>query len=384
MQKSPSQRRKEIATRLAFFVTGLIPAAWAPLIPFVKARLGIDDGALGLLLLCLGAGSMIAMPVTGMLLPRIGPKRAILTGGTLFVLALPILMLLDSPYAVAAVLALIGGALGTVDVAMNVQGVVVERDSGRSLMSGFHGQYSLGGIAGAGCASLLLTGAHPNPVFAAGIVAAGGLLVLAAAAGGLMTRVDDGDAGQAPLFVMPHGLVLFLGALCFLCFMAEGSVLDWSALLLKSARAASPALAGMGFTVFACTMTASRLSGDRIRAILSERTVLFGGGAIAAAGFLLAMLAPSAVATLLGFALVGVGASNIVPVLMTIAGRTRAMPSGLAIAAVTTLGYAGVLAGPALVGFTARLAGLEVAFAVPLLAMLIVAASFAVGNKRKS
>ncbi|HEY1710484.1 MAG TPA: MFS transporter [Rhizomicrobium sp.] len=361
-------------------MTGLIPAAWAPLIPFVKTRLALDNGSLGLLLLCLGLGSMIAMPVTGALLPRIGPKRAILTGGTLFVLALPLLVLLGNPFAVAAVLALVGGSLGTVDVAMNVQGVVVERASGRSLMSGFHGQYSFGGIVGAASASLLLTGAHPNPLFAASAISAGGLLVLAAAAGGLMARIDESDAEEGPLFVMPHGLVLFLGALCFLSFMAEGSVLDWSAVLLKSERGASPALAGMGFTVFACAMTASRLSGDRIRAVLSERTMLFGGGTIAAAGFLLAILAPSAIATLFGFALVGVGASNVVPVLMTITGRTRAMPSGLAIAAVTTLGYAGVLAGPALVGFTARLAGLQIGFAIPLLAMVIVAASFAVGS----
>lgn len=376
----PSQSRKEIATRLVFFVTGLIPAAWAPLIPFVKARLALDNGELGLLLLCLGAGSMIAMPVTGVLLPRIGPKRASLTGGVIFVLALPLLVLLDNAYAVAAVLALVGGALGTTDVAMNVQGVAVERDAGRPLMSGFHGQYSLGGIVGAGAASLLLAGTHPDPVRAASVVAAGGLLALAAAAGGMMRRVDDAEGEHAPLFVMPHGLVLFIGALCFLCFMAEGAVLDWSAVLLKSARAASPALAGLGFTAFACAMTVSRLSGDRIRAVLSERTILSGGGAIAALGFLIAMLAPTAVLTLCGFALVGFGASNVVPVLVTITGRTRAMPAGLAVAAITTLGYLGVLAGPATIGFAARAVGLEMAFAIPLVAMVVIGASFWVGK----
>jgi predicted MFS family arabinose efflux permease len=377
----PTQRRKEIATRLAFFVTGLIPAAWAPLIPFVKAGLGIDNGALGLLLLCLGTGSMIAMPVTGVLLPRIGPKRMILIGGAIFVLALPLLVLLDNAYAVAVVLAVVGGSLGSVDVAMNVQAVAVERDAGRPLMSGFHGQYSFGGIAGAGAASLLLTGAHPDPMLAACVVSVAGLLVLAASAGGLMAKVDDADAGDAPLFVVPHGLVIFLGLLCFLCFMSEGAVLDWSAVLLKSERAATPALAGLGFTVFAVAMTISRLSGDRIRAVLSERTILFGGGAIAAAGFALAIFANAALPTLLGFVLVGVGASNIVPVLITITGRTRAMPSGLAVASVTTLGYAGVLAGPAAIGFVARGTGLEAAFAIPLLAMLIIAASFTVGTR---
>src|SRR5436190_22365727 len=111
----PSQRRKEIATRLAFFLTGLISGAWAPLIPFVKVRLALDNGSLGLLLLCLGLGSMIAMPVTGALMPRIGPKRAVLTGGALFVLALPLLLLLENAVAVAEVLALLGGALGGVD-----------------------------------------------------------------------------------------------------------------------------------------------------------------------------------------------------------------------------------------------------------------------------
>lgn len=380
---SPSQRHKEIATRLAFFVTGLIPAAWAPLIPFVKARLAIDNGALGLLLLCLGAGSMIAMPVTGLLMPRIGPKRAVLIGGTLFVLALPALVLLDNAYAVAAVLALVGAALGTVDVAMNVQGVVVERAADRSLMSGFHGQYSFGGIVGASAASLLLTGAHPDPVLAASVVSIGGLIVLAGAAGGLMARVADTEE-HAPLFVVPHGVVLFLGMLCFLCFMAEGTVLDWSAVFLRSERGASAALAGTGYAAFAVAMTVSRLSGDRIRAVLSERMVLLGGGVIAAAGFAMVMLAPVAWLSLAGFLLIGVGASNVVPVLVTITGRTRLMPAGLAVAAITTLGYAGVLAGPAMLGFVARAAGLTAAFAIPLAAMLVIAASFWIGRRDAS
>src|SRR5262249_16408447 len=148
------------------------------------------------------------------------------------------------------------------------------------------------------------------------VVCVAGLLILAASAGGLMPRVDDEESEQAPLFVMPHGFVLYVGLLCFLCFMAEGAVLDWSAVLLKSSRAASPSLGGLGFALFGVAMTVSRLSGDRIRAVLSERTILFGGGAIGAAGFLIAMLAPSAGLTLAGFLLVGIGASNVVPVLV--------------------------------------------------------------------
>lgn len=147
---------QQIATRLAFFVAGLGMAAWAPLVPFAKARIGIDDGSLGLLLLCIGAGSMLAMPLTGFLTGKLGCRAVILMAGLGLCIDLPLLALMDSLGGMAAALLLFGAAIGMIDVAMNVQAVIVERASGKAMMSGFHGFFSIGGIAGAGGVSALL------------------------------------------------------------------------------------------------------------------------------------------------------------------------------------------------------------------------------------
>lgn len=147
---------QQIATRLAFFVAGLGMAAWAPLVPFAKTRIGIDDGSLGLLLLCIGAGSMLAMPLTGFLTGKLGCRAVILMAGLGLCIDLPLLALMDSLGGMAVALLLFGATIGMIDVAMNVQAVIVERASGKAMMSGFHGFFSIGGIAGAGGVSALL------------------------------------------------------------------------------------------------------------------------------------------------------------------------------------------------------------------------------------
>jgi MFS family permease len=162
--------------------------------------------------------------------------------------------------------------------------------------------------------------------------------------------------------------------------MVEGAVLDWSAVFLISERSSDVGVAGLGYAAFACAMTVGRLSGDRLRMILGERRVLMIGGLLAAAGFLVVILVPSAIANLCGFLLVGAGASNVVPVLFSAAGRTRAMSPGLAVTAVTTLGYLGILAGPALIGWIAQLTELRVAFGFLVLAMVVIALSFRIGR----
>ncbi len=365
--------REQWATRLVFLVTGFSIAAWAPLVPFAQARLGLDAGALGLLLLCLGGGSILAMPVTGVLAARYG-CRAALVGGVLVVAAtLPMLVLAADVISMAVALGIFGAAIGTVDVAMNIQAVIVEKDSRRSMMSGFHGLYSLGGIVGAGGASgLLLLGL--SPLATTFCFTALALVVLAVAVPGLLPFGSDDDAG-APTFVLPRAFVAFVGLLCFLMFLAEGAVLDWSAVFLVSARAVDVAAAGYGYALFAGAMTAGRLLGDRIVTRFGGVRTVTLGGALAAAGFGLLVLVPTPAAALLGFLLVGLGASNVVPVLFTTAGSQKEMPPSLAIAAVTTLGYAGILVGPALIGLVAHLSSLSVAFAMLAMAMLFVGCS---------
>lgn len=360
-------RLEQRSTRIAFFIAGFGIAAWAPLVPYAKARAGLDDGTLGLLLLCLGVGSILAMPMAGALASRFGCRR-VLSGGTLLIcLALPLLATVSSIPLLMAALFLFGAGLGTVDSTVNLQAVIVERASGKTMMSGFHGLFSLGGIVGAAGVSALL-GLGISPLGATWVVIVFLLVSLLKAAPHLLPY---GSSGSGPAFAIPHGVVLFIGSLCFIVFLAEGAVLDWSAVFLTSERHLDTAYAGLGYAAFALTMTVGRLTGDAIVHKLGATRVIVFGGLTAAAGLLLATLAPAWEAALVGYALVGVGCSNIVPVLYTAVGKQKVMPESIAVPAITTLGYAGILAGPAVIGFIAH--GSSLSFAFGLIAVLLLA-----------
>ena len=267
-----------------------------------------------------------------------------------------------------------GMMLGGTDVAMNMQAVVVEKASGQAMMSGFHGFYSLGGIFGAAVMSALMWfGLSPfSAIIGLTLVL---LVMLAYAAKDLLPRdAANSNAEREPFFVIPRGSVLLLGALCFIAFLAEGAVLDWSALFLTSSRNIDATYAGLGFACFSIAMTIGRFTGDRIVNALGGTRVVFWGGLCSASGFLLVIGLPYSAAAFMGFTLVGVGASNIVPVLFTAAGNQNTMPMGLAISAVVSMGYAGLLAGPAIIGFIAELSSLNLSFGVVAFGLLALAA----------
>jgi len=364
--------REQWATRMAFLMCGLGMSAWAPLVPFAQSRLNINEATLGLLVLCLGVGSLLAMPVTGLLTGRYGCRRVIAVSAVVFTATLSWLAVASTVQSMALALLVFGAALGVCDVAMNVQAVMVEKASGRAMMSGFHGFYSLGGIGGASLVTAMLwTGSEP--VMAVVTVMAVIAVLLIAGYGGFLAY---GSTTRDPLFVRPRGRILLLGALCFIVFLAEGSVLDWSAVFMTTVRDIDPVKAGLGYAVFSVTMTIGRLTGDRIVHALGGRRIILFGGLCAAAGFALIVAVPFESAAYIGFALIGLGASNIVPVLFTAAGNQQQMPPSLAIAAVASMGYAGILAGPAMIGFVAHFSSLAVSFLIVSVA-LVVLASFA-------
>ncbi|WP_016701975.1 MFS transporter [Pseudomonas chlororaphis] len=369
-QISPG-RLEQMATRIAFFIAGFGIAAWAPLVPYAKARAGLDEGTLGLLLLCLGVGSILAMPIAGVLAGRFGCRRGMAAGSLLICLALPLLATVSTVPLLIAGLFMFGAGLGTVDSTVNLQAVIVERASGRPMMSGFHGLFSLGGIVGAAGVSAML-GLGLSPLGATLVVVALLVVALLKAAPHMLPY---GSQSSGPAFAVPHGVVLFIGCLCFVVFLAEGAVLDWSAVFLSAERQVDAAYAGLGYAAFALTMTVGRLTGDAIVHKLGARRVIVMGGSVAAAGLLLATLAPAWEAALVGYALVGVGCSNIVPVLYTAVGKQTVMPEAIAVPAITTLGYAGILAGPALIGFIAHGSSLSIAFGLIAVMLIGVAAS---------
>ena len=362
---------EQMSTRIAFFIAGFGIAAWAPLVPYAKARAQLNEGTLGLLLLCLGVGSIIAMPVAGALASRFGCRRVLSAGTLLLCVALPMLATVSSIPLLMAGLFLFGAGLGTVDSTVNLQAVIVERASGKTMMSGFHGLFSLGGIVGAAGVSALL-GLGLSPLSATLVVIVITLAALLKAAPHLLPY---GSESSGPAFAIPHGVVLFIGCLCFIVFLAEGAVLDWSAVFLSDERGLDEAYAGLGYAAFALTMTIGRLTGDAIVRRLGAKRVIVIGGLLATAGMLLATLLPAWETALLGYALVGAGCSNIVPVLYTAVGKQTVMPEHIAVPAITTLGYAGILAGPALIGFIAHGSSLSVAFVLIAALLLGVAIS---------
>ncbi|MGF0241137.1 MFS transporter [Rhodococcus sp. IEGM1300] len=366
-------RLQQMSTRVAFFIAGIGIAAWAPLVPYAKARAGLNEGTLGLLLLSLGVGSILAMPIAGMLATRFGCRRVV-SGGTLMIcVALPLLATVSSIPVLIATLFLFGAGLGTVDSTVNLQAVIVERASGKNMMSGFHGLFSLGGIVGAGGVSALL-GLGASPLGAMLVVVALVLIALFKAAPHMLPY---GSESSGPAFAVPHGIVLFIGVMCCIVFLTEGAVLDWSAVFLASERGVETAYAGLGYAAFALTMTIGRLTGDTLVRRLGATRVIVIGGLTAAAGLSMATFVSSWEAALVGYALVGAGCSNIVPVLYTAVGKQTVMPEHIAVPAITTMGYAGILAGPAVVGFIAH--GSSLSFAFGLMALLLVAV--AIGGK---
>ena len=370
-QRAVPQEAAQRSTRQAFFIAGLCTASWAPLVPLVKARADIDEGVLGLLLLCLGLGSISAMPITGFLVGRSGCRRVIVAAALIMCLALPLLACLSSLPALVAAVVLFGAGLGMFDCAMNIQAVIVNDSSPQPIMSSFHGLYSLGGILGAiGMTAMLAVGF--SPLIAVLCIVGLTLFTIIKATRHLL---PTGGEGGAPMFVIPRGKVLFLGALCFIVFITEGAMLDWSGVFLISLRGMDPAYGGLGYAAFACAMTASRLVGDRMVSRFKPTRVMVFGSLCASLGIVFSLLSSHWSLALVGYALVEAGCANIVPILFTAVARQTDMPQGSAVPAMTTLGYAGVLMGPALIGFVAHASSLQIALGMVAIALLVVTAT---------
>jgi predicted MFS family arabinose efflux permease len=366
-----------------FVICGTATSAWAPMVPFAKTRLGLDEATLGAVLLALGGGALLAMPLAGIAIHRWGSRPVIAIASLASCIVLSCLALPGTTWLMALVLLLFGAALGTLDVAMNAQGIVVERLMGRPIMSGLHALFSVGGLVGAMAMALLLRAGVPLALCATILAAALALLALVEQRHLLSGHRDEPGA---TFTIVPKPTVILLGALCFISFLAEGAVLDWSAVFLRDIRMVDVSLAGIGYGVFSVAMAAGRFAGDRITHSMGSRRVLRIGSCIAGLGFLLAAGVPWTAGVLLGFVLIGLGASNVVPVLFSASGRVPDVPAGIALATVTTIGYAGLLLGPALVGFVAQSTSLPVAFALlgAMFALVAAGASVTPANSSNS
>lgn len=363
-------RRAQLAVAGVFFVNGFIMGSWAPHVALIRERLELSPAVLGLVLLAMAGGAVLAMPLTAPLITRFGSAAVthVMAVSNCLALALPILA--PSIGLLVLALAVFGATVGAVDVAMNAQGVAVEKRLPRPTMSALHGSWSLGGLAGAASAGGLLSiwpvGAHISVVSTLGFVA----ILLAGRY--LLQRVDVGAPG-AWRVAFPRGLALGLGALAFLVLLGEGAILDWSAVYLRAGLSTDTATAAMGFAAFSGAMALARFGGDRLRSRVGAVRLVRVSAALAAIGLGAGLAAGNPTAAIIGFAAAGLGFANLVPILFSAAGRLPGQTPGVGIAAVATLGYAGFLAGPPLIGFVASMSNITVGLAVIPASCLIVA-----------
>jgi hypothetical protein len=395
-------RSPRVATGVMFFVSGAVIGTWAGNVPYVRDRLDISTATIGVCLLAMAAGSVLAMLRVGheldrrpsATMTRLGAVAVPLTG------VLPVLA--GSPVGLAVALLLLGGAMGVLDVSMNAHGVVVERVAGRPVMSSLHGGWSLGGLVGAGgvalghvagvdprvetaifCGVLLLVGFAFGPYLGSMTAASRAAVASArddavapgaappgspAPGAGAAAATDRDVAGTvvepaepAMRLAWPSRGALLLGTLCALMFVSEGAMTDWSALYIDRDLGSDGAVAAIGYAGFAAGMALGRFSGDAINRRIGALRLLRWGTAMASASIAAMLLIGSPFAALPALALAGLGVANGVPLLFSAAGRVRDMAPGPAIAAVSTMSYFGLLAGPPFLGFLAGLTSLPLA-----------------------
>lgn len=363
------------ATRLFFLNSGIAVACWAPMVPYAKLQLNLSETELGLMLFLIGIGALVAMPLSGFLVHRYENRRLIPIASPMLAITLPFLAFTPNVFSLCIALFFFGAILGVLNISVNSQAIAVEKLVGRPMMSNFHCLFSFGGLIGAASMTLLLElglGLLPCTLLLSVFI----LLVTGTQCKFLIDchSEDNGSSNsQSRNLRFPPLIVLFLGFLCFISFLAEGAVLDWGAILLRSAHGYEISIAGIGYAFFAVAMAIGRWSGNYLRFYINDATMIRGGAAIAAIGVMIALNVSWGHLELLGFFLVGIGAANIVPTLFSSAGKLPGISSSLALTTMTTLGYIGLLFGPASIGFIADKTSLYTALSGVALLLMFVA-----------
>ncbi len=352
--------RARVAVAVLFFVNGAALGSWVARIPVVQHALALDDAQLGTALLGLSLGVVATLPFAGGIVARRGARPATAFGALVIAVALPVVGAASGQWALFGALLLLGIGMSSMDVAMNAQGAAVERMLARRVMVGLHGAWSTGGLVGTGLGSLAI---------AAGLTTLQHLAIAGAVLGvtGAVAVFRSGAASTGrrgtggPALAWPRGALWLLGIVALSSAFGEGGVADWSGVYLRDVVGAAAAVAPLGFLVFSVTMAVVRFLGDAVATRLgAARTVRFGG-VVAGVGIVLALVVPTVPVALAGFALAGCGLAVIVPLTFAAAGRADGVTEGEGIAAVATVAYSALLAGPPVIGFLSRLTNLSVA-----------------------
>jgi MFS family permease len=371
---SPALRPRHtyrLAVGSTFLLQGLCFSTWAARIPTVQQHMGLSDTELGGVLLAVPLGLVTSLPFTGWLVARFGSRLMAVLGVMLYALGLPLLGLAATVPQLLAALVLFGVASNMANISVNTQAVGVEGLYGRSIMAKFHGVWSLAGFAGSSIGAFMIAH-HVAPLLHFLLISGTVLLGLLVARPFLLPQ-DAPREADAPIFVLPDKSLLLLGVLAFCSLLCEGTMFDWSGVYFRKVVQAPTAQVGVGFAAFMSTMAAGRFIADWFTDRFGRTRTLMLSGLLEAAGLLLAVALPGLLTATIGFMLVGLGVSSVVPLVYGAAGRSKTMSAGVALAAVSTVGFAGFLLGPPVIGLVAGAFSLRVSFTLIAVMGLIVA-----------
>ncbi|WP_051945941.1 MFS transporter [Verrucomicrobium sp. BvORR106] len=397
---SPTVAAARRAVSWLFLLNGVLFGTWVSRIPMVQERHDLTHGSLGVALLGMALGALVAMPLSGWASARLGSRRVAAFWTVVYAAVLPCLAIAPGVLWLKLGLFLFGAGHGGLDVAMNGQAVLVERRYHRPIMSTFHALFSAGGLAGATLGAGMAWLAVPVEThFLAVAALLGGTVVLIAlrpllpddpvdssGTGEISSNEEvlPAKSGLASIPAADMRRLIALGLLAFCIMMGEGAMADWSGLFLKQVTGAGDGLASAGYAAFSLAMMLGRFTGDSLTVRLGSERLVRGSGILAAGGLLLALITAHPYASVLGFAAVGAGFATVIPQVFSAAGRVKEMSPGLALATVTTLGYGGFLLGPPVIGFVAEGIGLRGALGLVVLTSVCAVALAAVLRTRRS
>ena len=345
-----------------FFCCGLVFSTWAARIPFIKDRFELNDAALGGILFMLPLGSVSALPMAGWVIGRFGSRRVTAFSAMIYAFLLWQLSVVNAIVTLSLVLFLFGFVGDLMNISMNTQGLSVQRLLKKPILSGLHAQWSFGALAGAiagGWSLRISLTTHQHFLIITVLVA----LVSILFSNFMVADSPQEDTGRKN-FTWPDKSIFLLGMICFCNTMAEGAMADWSSLYYRQLIDDNSHVTTTGYVAFTLAMAVGRLGGDRVIQTLRYRKTLMLNGLLTTTGLILAIAWPHPVAVIIGYALVGLGVSSVIPIVYMIVGKSSNLAPAAALSAVSAIGFTGFLIGPPVIGLIAQHSGLRLSLLV--------------------
>ncbi|HEY9047042.1 MAG TPA: MFS transporter [Ohtaekwangia sp.] len=359
---SPTLFRNRLAVKISFFINGFVLANWVSRLPRIQELYKADNGTTGMILLAMSVGAVSAMPFSGWVIIKNGSRKITLLSLLMYCIIVPLLPYMPNVVALMALYLVMGIFTGMLDVAMNAQAVMVEKQYQRPIMTSFHAFFSIGMALGGWCGAFF---ASFSLIEHFGIVIFASLIAAAWASQHLIyDKPDPSLKHDGPLFRLPNKAMLSIGIITFCCMLGEGAMSEWSVNFMENIALSGKVLAPIALSAFATAMTTGRIFGDKLRSVFGDNKMIMAGGVIATVGLSVAVVFATPWTGIAGFFLVGLGLSTIVPIAYSISGHTKDLPPGVGLAMVTTVGYSGFLIGPPVIGFIADWQTLRIALAI--------------------